>query len=1216
MSQSYSDIMGLFEAAVSLETQAQQVDFLSRACPDLELRREVEALLVCHQHPDRIFTAPPTRDTATATEEVGTIIDRYKLVEQVGEGGCGVVYVAEQTEPIHRKVALKVIKLGMDTKSVVARFEGERQALSMMDHPNIAKILDAGTTSAGRPYFVMELVRGIPITDYCDQACLNNKERLDLFVRVCHAIQHAHQKGIIHRDIKPSNILITLHDGVPVPRVIDFGIAKAIEGRLTDKTVHTQLHQFIGTPTYMSPEQAEMSGLDIDTRSDIYSLGALLYELLVGKPPFDSKDLEAIGLDAIRKTIQEREPEQPSTKLAALQGEELTSTAKRHSIDAEKLSTLLRGDLDWIVMKCLEKDRTRRYHTANGIAGDIQNHLNNEPISACPPSAMYRFQKAFRRNKITYVAAAAIVTALGIGATVSTWQAIKATRAIHAESEQRIIAENAKTLAESLQHEAEGATLIAEKERQRADAQAKIAVAGQKQSRRFLYVADMNLAHQALKLNNVGRTRRLLERHRPKNNEEDLRGWEWRYLWQQTRSTSLITLTNRPTPGFSLSFSPDGHHLAVGWFDGQIDMWDVSNRTLQRSIGNQGNPYYQGRVAFSPTRNLVAFTSEYKVITLQNLESGIESTVWQAPEEGWWSVRDISFSPDGSRLAIYAGSAPQIGAAVWVIDVTSNKIEKRYPTVSNMGYYYGATQLSPDGNHLFLARSDPAKNGSTIHCLDLEADQERWQSELQTDPGITNLAISPDGRILASSSGFNDPNIRIWNTANGKLVRQLKGHTSWVSDLAFTKDGRQLISSGTDQTIRVWDTENWTTVRVLRGHHDEVFAIAFSQDSQIIASTSKDGDLMLWDAEGDSSAVTNITLPRITNATSVLPIDDGHLLFLSPEHFPELVNLKRDSDPKVLPQIGSSTNILGYSKTGLLFTWNGKDHILVQEWNGKEFGVLKRIPLGSGLRPGAFAYYPERQLLAWTKSPSTKTISLSSLSTPNRRIELISDVGNIVFMHFGEDGLHLAAATEGKGSARVWNIETGQLVASINEPIVATTFGAGGKMFFTGLNASSDILFYDLSHPTATQQRSPGEFACWSLTASPDGSLVAGTTLGGKIRLLNAVTGELEDTLHGHMHAIVNSAFSKDGRRMISTSASGQQIVKLWDLDTRQELLTLDGVAGYGFWGSDGNTFFVGDVRQKGGVTQNGGAILIGDGLQAWRAPSWQEIAIAEAYDR
>jgi serine/threonine protein kinase len=412
----------IFHGALQLDAPHRD-SYLSQACgnnPDL--RHEVDRLLQAHADAGEFLEQPaaaPDEKTlltsAAITEKPGTRIGRYKLLQQLGEGGCGMVYMAEQDEPVRRRVALKVIKLGMDTKSVIARFEAERQALALMDHPNIARVLDAGSTETGRPFFVMELVRGIKITEYCDQNKLSTEERLNLFIQVCHAIQHAHQKGIIHRDIKPSNILVTLHDGVPIPKVIDFGIAKATQGRLTDQTLFTAFEQFIGTPAYMSPEQAEMSGLDIDTRCDIYALGVLLYELLTGQTPFDPKELMAAGFDKMRETIREKDPERPSTRLGTMLNADLATTAQHRRSDAPKLVHLIRGDLDWIVMKAIEKDRTRRYETANALALDIQRHLDDEPVSASPPASLYRFQKLIRRNKAAFAALGGILAALVIG---------------------------------------------------------------------------------------------------------------------------------------------------------------------------------------------------------------------------------------------------------------------------------------------------------------------------------------------------------------------------------------------------------------------------------------------------------------------------------------------------------------------------------------------------------------------------------------------------------------------------------------------------------------------------------------------------------------------------------------------------------------------------------------------------------------------------------
>ena len=445
----------IFDAALALPPE-QRKAYLDRACgDDATLRNHLEVLMRSHERSSGFLepaVSPATAGTMVVSippsEQPGDVIGPYKIREKLGEGGCGVVYVAEQLEPVRRRVAIKVIKLGMDTRSVIARFEAERQALAMMDHPNIAKVLDAGSTETGRPYFVMELVRGIRITDYCDQNQLNTRQRLELFIQVCHAVQHAHQKGIIHRDIKPSNILVTLHDGVPVPKVIDFGIAKATEGRLTDLTVYTELRQFIGTPAYMSPEQAEMSGLDIDTRSDIYSLGVLLYELLIGRTPFDAEELIQSGLDEMRRTIREKEPVRPSTRLSTMLQADLTAVAKRQSAEPPKLVHFIRGDLDWIVMKSLEKDRTRRFESASGLALDVQRFLKNEPIEARPPSGLYRFQKLVRRNKALFGGVAAVVGALILGLGMSLYLFIQERhalrRAIAAERRQAELREQAE----------------------------------------------------------------------------------------------------------------------------------------------------------------------------------------------------------------------------------------------------------------------------------------------------------------------------------------------------------------------------------------------------------------------------------------------------------------------------------------------------------------------------------------------------------------------------------------------------------------------------------------------------------------------------------------------------------------------------------------------------------------------------------------------------
>ncbi len=801
------------------------IDYTSGAGPEQLKRLFAEALDESDQGEDLSASSP----LDLFLEKPGSQVGRYKLLSILGEGGMGVVFLAQQERPIQRQVALKVIKPGMDSKRVIARFRTERQTLALLDHPNIARVIDAGATATGRPYFVMEYVRGLPITQYCDNQQLTIEERLNLFFKVCQAVQHAHQKGIIHRDLKPSNILVTLQDGLALPKVIDFGVARAMGSSLTEHTLSTEQGQLVGTPVYMSPEQAKLIDLDVDTRTDIYSLGVLLYELLTGTPPFSEEQLREAGYLELQRIIRDQEPTRPSGKLSVL-GTSTANIAAQRQTSPDALRKSVRGDLDWIVMKCLEKDRTRRYETAHSLAGDLQRHLDHEPIVARPPSTAYRLQKAWRRNKVAFTAVAVAAITLLSGTVISAWQAHVANTA-----------------------------------RARAEVEERRAREGERRQRLIAYASDMKAAQIDLGENNLTRVVGLLNRYVPKPGEEDLRGIAWRYLWQACQGDEIYTFPHESMVT-SISLSNDGARLASASMNGTVWLFDVpSRRRLQEHKGGLISGGAQnGRVALSPDGQLLA-ADQQGTLRVWNADSN--ALIFEQKHV----VSPVCFSPDSRFLAAVTAG----GLCVWSIaDWTSRLMG---PSLAIETHYQRSLTFTPDGRRVVFC---PDRHGNKLTVWNLTDDTLEGELTGLDMP----VSISTDGSIVAVGGWGGE--VCLWDLASRMVIKKFRAHNGLVLGVALSPDGKTLATGGNDQVIRLWDTQTFENTRSLKGHHSEIWDLDFSPNGRVLASASKDRSVRLWDWTAQPDTESEYSVPKNLYCRGFSKSADV-LRFYDPTEWPE-----------------------------------------------------------------------------------------------------------------------------------------------------------------------------------------------------------------------------------------------------------------------------------------------------------------------------------------
>jgi serine/threonine protein kinase/WD40 repeat protein len=1108
----------IYLAALEQESEDARAHFLDQACRgDETLRRRVERLLRAQSRIGSFLESPAPEFAATilssSDERPGAVIGPYKLIEEIGEGGFGVVYMADQQAPVQRRVALKIIKPGMDSKEVLARFKAELQALALMDHANIARVLDAGATEAGRPYFVMELVRGVPITDYCDQHQLGVPERLNLFAQVCVAVQHAHQKGIIHRDLKPSNVLVTINDGRPAPKVIDFGVAKAIDRKLVQETLFTRFAEMIGTPLYMSPEQAEMTNLDVDTRSDIYSLGVLLYELLTGSTPFDPQRLKEAPFDELRRIIREEDPPKPSTRISTMGRTRVMVAAQRQS-DPDRLSQVVRGDLDWIVMKALEKDRARRYETANNLALDVQRFLDHEPVEACPPSRRYRLRKFMRRHRGPVLAASALFVALVAGIVGTTWGMI---RAMRAEGD-AVQAANQKQVALAIAQESERNN--SEQLWESLVAQARARRLSRRPGQRFESLETLKEATRLAQTLRLPPTK-----------------------FQQLRNAAIATLAvpdlylagpRNAWPTDALAFDFDERHSLYARTDrtGNCSVRRVADDAEICRIPGSGlpaTPVLTRDGKFIAVCDLTPKLNFGKGVHLWKLGSTPDQLLYE-PEGSTVDFRGsqqcaLAFNdgsigvyelPSGRQLSHLATQAPLTRG----INIALHPTE---PLVAVCSYVEDALQLRD------------VRTGKVVAAG-------------KHEQGALIPAWHPSGRTLAVAYSLGQ--FHLYDRATLNAYRTLETDIAATS-IEFNHSGDQMAVRGWANAVGLF---NIHTGQNLMRATAPVSACRYNSDGTGLAGAVHEGKVGIWRVAGDQEYRSLEDRKPSLEKSRLLRCDtDGRLLACAtPEGF-GLWDLAS----------GSALGFVSAGKTNAdLFEPSGT--LLAVSDDG-----LRRWPISKGFDvTGTLSIGPPKQLTSVTggriaQSRDGHVIVTSCRSVADAkplagiwilrgeyskpvRIDPGADISDIAI---SPDGRWIVAATHYVGSAKVWDARDGRLVKQLaNWGASCPCFSCDGRWLSIGIEGGC---LFD------TQTWQPGPSIGPQAVISPDCRLAAVPTSTG-LRL-SEIESDREIAVFEapDLDPIDQVLFTPDGTKLVSV-AFGKG-VHVWDLRLiRRELRQLD----------------------------------------------------------